>query len=78
MEMPEELRTQLGREYAAPHQLTDEDLHAWVSRMENADGSVGAHWTEAQTNSIAQAAARGMDLSNYIKGLIKADMERND
>ena len=26
----------------------------------------------------AQAAARGMDLSNYIKSLIKADMERND
>lgn len=26
----------------------------------------------------AQAAARGMDVSNYIKSLIKADMERND
>lgn len=50
-----ELRAQLGRKNAAPHQLTDEDLRAWVSEMENADGSVGAHWTEAQTSSIAQA-----------------------
>ena len=50
-----ELRAHLGREDAAPHQLTDEDLRAWVSGMENADGSVGAHWTETQTSSIAQA-----------------------
>lgn len=85
-----ELRAKLGREYAAPHQLTDEDLRAWVSRMENADGSVGAHWTEAQTNSIAQAidvafgevsaaefwAAMNMMYSDYAPAGLKYGVDR--
>lgn len=85
-----ELRAQLGRDGAAPHQLTDEDLRAWVSRMENADGTVGAHWTEAQTNSIAQAidvafgevsaaefwAAMNMMYSDYAPAGLKYGVDR--
>lgn len=71
-------------------QLTDEDLHAWVSEMENADGTVGAHWTEAQTNSIAQAidvafgevsaaefwAAMNMMYSDYAPAGLKYGVDR--
>ena len=85
-----ELRAQLGREYAAPHQLTDEDLRAWTSKMENADGTIGAHWTEAQTNSIAQAidvafgevstaefwAAMNMMYSDYAPAGLKYGVDR--
>lgn len=41
--------------------FTEADARAWVSEMENEDGSTGEHWTQEQT----QAAARsiGVDLS---------------
>ena len=35
--------------------LTDSELHAWLQRMDNADGSTGQHWTKDQTASIAAA-----------------------
>ena len=71
-------------------QMTDEDLRAWVSQMKNADGSVGAHWTEAQTNSIAQAidvafgevsaaefwAAMNMMYSDYAPAGLKYGVDR--
>lgn len=38
-----------------------DDAQAWVSRMENEDGSVGEHWTMDQTSAAARSI--GADLS---------------
>lgn len=41
------------------HTMTMQEAGAWVSRMKNADGSVGAHWTMEQTEQFR--TQRGID-----------------
>lgn len=36
-------------------ELTTEEAREWVARLENEDGSTGAHWNIAQTNSAAES-----------------------
>ena len=36
--------------------LTKEDAERWTAKMENEDGSVGAHWTMEQTGQVAAIA----------------------
>lgn len=39
-------------EKKATEALTDDDLAAWLDGMDNADGTHGAHWTQAQTTAV--------------------------
>lgn len=41
--------------------FTEADARAWVSEMENEDGSTGEHWTQEQTTAAARSI--GADLS---------------
>ena len=50
-----DLRAKLGDDAGHGEHLTDNELHAWLQHMSNADGTVGQHWTEDQTASIAAA-----------------------
>ncbi len=38
-----------------------EDAVKWVSMMENADGTTGAHWSMEQTNAVAEAIGITVD-----------------
>lgn len=40
------------------HSMTRQDAESWVSRMKNADGSVGAHWPMEKTEQVR--AQRGI------------------
>ena len=35
--------------------FTEADARAWVSEMENEDGSTGEHWTQEQTTAAARS-----------------------
>jgi hypothetical protein len=35
--------------------ITDDVAKRWVSRMKNTDGTMGEHWTMAQTTSVMQS-----------------------
>lgn len=35
--------------------LSDDDLTAWLDGMDNADGTHGAHWTQAQTTAVGDS-----------------------
>lgn len=50
-----DLRAKLGDNVGYGERLTDDELRAWLQRMDNADGTTGQHWTEDQTASIAAA-----------------------
>lgn len=41
--------------------LTRETAEAWVAKMENADGSTGAHWTLEQTKQLQAQKGIGLD-----------------
>lgn len=42
-------------EHAAhPAHLTLEDAKRWTSKMQNADGTIGSHWTLEQTQDVAK------------------------
>lgn len=41
--------------------FTEADARAWVSEMENEDGSTGEHWTQEQTTAAARSV--GVDLN---------------
>lgn len=45
-----------GKSWAAheegTHSMTKQDAESWVSRMKNADGSVGAHWPMDKTEQV--------------------------
>ena len=70
--------------------LTDDELRAWLQRMDNADGTTGQHWTEDQTASIAAAigvtfdhvtakefcAAMNMMYSDYYSVGVKYGVDR--
>lgn len=56
------------------HPLTKDMLEAWVAKMENADGSTGAHWTLEQTKQL-QAQGIGLD---PVKLWVAMDMMYSD
>lgn len=41
--------------------LTDDDLSAWLDGMDNADGTHGAHWTQAQTTAVGDSIGISWD-----------------
>lgn len=41
--------------------LTREKAEAWVAKMENSDGSTGAHWTLEQTKQFQSQKGIGLD-----------------
>ncbi len=41
--------------------LTREKAEAWVAKMENSDGSTGAHWTMEQTKQLQSQKGIGLD-----------------
>lgn len=43
------------------HPLTRDIAEAWVAKMENSDGSTGAHWTMEQTKQIQSQKGIGLD-----------------
>lgn len=43
------------------HPLTRDMAEAWVAKMENSDGSTGAHWTMEQTKQIQSQKGIGLD-----------------
>lgn len=36
--------------------FTQRDAEEWTARMQNEDGTYGAHWTQAETQQVAEAA----------------------
>lgn len=55
-----DLRAKLG-DAGHGERLTGDELHAWLHRMDNADGTTGQHWTEDQTGSIARVIGVSFD-----------------
>lgn len=43
-----------GEHKSACDGLSKDEAKRWAARMENADGSVGAHWTMEQTDAVAE------------------------
>lgn len=41
--------------------VTKEKAHEWVKQMKNSDGSTGAHWDMAQTNSLKERHGINID-----------------
>ena len=84
------LRAKLGDDAGHGERLTDDELRAWLQRMDNADGTTGQHWTEDQTASIAAAigvtfdhvtaeefcAAMNMMYSDYFPVGVKYGVDR--
>lgn len=48
----------------ASEMVDSEKLKNWVNRMENADGSTGAHWSKDQTSAVGRS--NGIDFSGDI------------
>lgn len=44
------------REATKMIEFTEDDAKAWTARMENEDGTTGAHWTMEQTDAVANVA----------------------
>lgn len=41
--------------------FTEDDARRWTERMENSDGSMGAHWTLEQTTAVANSIGVHVD-----------------
>lgn len=55
-------RRMAGHGAGGEHQpMTREMAETWVSKMENADGSTGAHWTMEQTKQLQSQKGIGLD-----------------
>ena len=44
------------RESTKMIEFTEDDAKAWTAKMENEDGTTGAHWTMEQTDAVANVA----------------------
>lgn len=44
------------REATKMIEFTEDDAKAWTAKMENEDGTTGAHWTMEQTDAVANVA----------------------
>jgi hypothetical protein len=42
----------LGKEMSATSKMSEETAREWVSKMENTDGTTGAHWTIDATTAV--------------------------
>lgn len=56
------------RESAKRMNFTREDAEAWAAKMQNADGTVGPHWTMDQTSAVADASGAGHDVPHWVFG----------
>lgn len=59
-----------GEHKSACDGLSKDEAKRWAARMENADGTTGAHWTMEQTNAVAEE--RGVspdDVSRWAWGV---------
>lgn len=53
-------------EHAAhPAHLTLEDAKRWTSKMQNADGTTGSHWTLEQTQDVAKQRGVTCDKNDF-------------
>lgn len=53
-------------EHAAhPAHLTIEDAKRWTSKMQNADGTTGSHWTLEQTQDVAKQRNINCDPNDF-------------
>jgi hypothetical protein len=57
-----------GRENG-PETFDRETAMQWVEHMENADGTVGPHWTMDQTSAVADASGAGNDIPQWVFGV---------
>lgn len=67
--------------------FTEDDAKAWTAKMENEDGTTGAHWTMGQTDAVANItgvsvkscvwwAAMNMMYSDYYGVAAKYGLDR--
>lgn len=52
-------KNQMGRAGSSPEPFDRKKAHEWVSKIKNADGSTGEHWTFEQTSQVMKQ--RGID-----------------
>lgn len=53
-------------EHAAhPAHLTLEDAKRWTSKMQNADGTTGSHWTPDQTSAVMSQRGLSYDKADF-------------
>lgn len=45
----------IGARMRSESELSDDELTAWLDGMDNADGTHGAHWTQAQTTAVGDS-----------------------
>ena len=57
------------RESTKMMNFTREDAEAWAAKMQNADGSTGAHWTMEQTSAVADASGAGHNIPHWVFGV---------
>lgn len=57
-----------GRE-EAPEPFDRETATRWAEHMQNADGTVGPHWTMEQTSAVADASGAGRDIPHWVFGV---------
>ncbi len=57
------------RESTKMMNFTREDAEAWAAKMQNADGTTGAHWTMEQTSAVADASGAGHNIPHWVFGV---------
>ncbi len=57
------------RESTKMMNFTREDAEAWATKMQNADGTTGPHWTMDQTSAVADASGAGHDIPHWVFGV---------
>ena len=57
-----------GRE-EAPEPFDRETATRWAEHMQNADGTVGPHWTMDQTSAVADASGIQHDIPRWVFGV---------
>lgn len=51
----------IGARMRSESVLSDDDLTAWLDGLDNADGTHGAHWTQAQTTAVGDSIGISWD-----------------
>ena len=57
------------RESTKMTEFSREDAMRWAEHMQNADGTVGPHWTMEQTSAVADARGIGRDVPRWAWGV---------
>ena len=57
------------RESTKMTEFSREDAMRWAEHMQNADGTVGPHWTMDQTSAVADASVAGNDIPHWVFGV---------